>query len=38
MAFINPYIHFNGNAEETFTLYKSVFAGESKSTAVKCQG
>lgn len=28
MASINPYIHFNGNAEEAFTLYKSVFGGE----------
>ncbi len=29
MALINPYIHFNGNAEEAFTFYKSVFGGES---------
>jgi PhnB protein len=28
MANINPYIHFNGNAEEAFTFYKSVFGGE----------
>ena len=28
MAQINPYIHFNGNAEEAFTLYQSVFGGE----------
>lgn len=28
MAGINPYIHFNGNAEEAFTFYKSVFGGE----------
>ena len=28
MASINPYIHFNGNAEEAFTLYKSVFGGD----------
>lgn len=27
MAHINPYIHFNGNAEEAFTFYKSVFGG-----------
>lgn len=27
MAQINPYIHFNGNAEEAFTFYKSVFGG-----------
>jgi PhnB protein len=28
MASINPYIHFNGNAEEAFTFYKSVFGSE----------
>jgi PhnB protein len=28
MASINPYIHFNGNAEEAFTLYKSVFGSD----------
>ncbi len=28
MALINPYIHFNGNAEEAFNFYKSVFGGE----------
>lgn len=28
MVQINPYIHFNGNAEEAFTFYKSVFGGE----------
>ena len=28
MAQINPYIHFNGNAEEAFTFYKSIFSGE----------
>ena len=28
MAQINPYIHFNGNAEEAFTFYKSTFGGE----------
>ena len=28
MAKINPYIHFNGDAEEAFTFYKSVFGGE----------
>jgi PhnB protein len=27
MASINPYIHFNGNAEEAFNFYKSVFGG-----------
>jgi PhnB protein len=25
---INPYINFNGNAEEAFNFYKSVFGGE----------
>lgn len=28
MPSINPYIHFNGNAEEAFNFYKSVFGGE----------
>jgi PhnB protein len=28
MALINPFIHFNGNAEEAFTFYRSVFGGE----------
>ncbi len=28
MATVNPYINFNGNAEEAFTFYKSVFGGE----------
>ncbi len=28
MATINPHIHFNGNAEEAFEFYKSVFGGE----------
>ena len=27
MAVINPHINFNGNAEEAFTFYKSVFGG-----------
>jgi PhnB protein len=27
MAHINPYIHFNGNAEEAFLFYQSVFGG-----------
>lgn len=31
MATINPYINFNGNAEEAFTFYKSVFGGEFSS-------
>lgn len=28
MPSINPHINFNGNAEEAFTFYKSVFGGE----------
>jgi PhnB protein len=28
MARINPHINFNGNAEEAFNFYKSVFGGE----------
>ena len=28
MAAINPHINFNGNAEEAFHFYKSVFGGE----------
>ena len=28
MPTINPYINFNGNAEEAFVFYKSVFGGE----------
>ncbi|MEK7641617.1 MAG: VOC family protein [Patescibacteria group bacterium] len=28
MIIINPWINFNGNAEEAFTFYKSVFGGE----------
>ena len=31
MATINPHINFNGNAEEAFTFYKSVFGGEFKT-------
>ena len=27
MPSINPYIHFNGNAEEAFMFYQSVFGG-----------
>src|SRR5688572_21399752 len=30
MPLINPHINFNGNAEEAFTFYKSVFGGEFK--------
>ena len=28
MTTINPWINFNGNAEEAFTFYKSVFGGK----------
>lgn len=28
MARINPYLNFNGNTEEAFNFYKSVFGGE----------
>jgi len=28
MRAINPWINFNGNAEEAFTFYQSVFGGE----------
>jgi PhnB protein len=28
MATINPYINFNGNAEEAFEFYRSVFGGQ----------
>jgi len=28
MAMINPHINFNGNAEEAFNFYKSVFGGD----------
>lgn len=28
MAQINPHINFNGNAEEAFNFYKSLFGGE----------
>lgn len=28
MAAINPYLNFNGNCEEAFNFYKSVFGGE----------
>lgn len=31
MALINPHINFNGNAEEAFHFYKSVFGGEFSS-------
>jgi len=28
MALINPHVNFNGNAEEAFKFYRSVFGGE----------
>lgn len=28
MKSINPYLNFNGNTEEAFNFYKSVFDGE----------
>ncbi len=28
MTTLNPWLNFNGNAEEAFTFYKSVFGGE----------
>ncbi len=28
MASINPYINYNGNAEEAFTFYRAAFGGE----------
>ena len=28
MSTLNPWINFNGNTEEAFTFYKSVFGGE----------
>lgn len=28
MSVINPYLNFNGNTEEVFNFYKSVFGGE----------
>lgn len=31
MALLNPYLHFDGNCEEAFQLYKSVFGGDFES-------
>jgi PhnB protein len=28
MPTINPHLHFNGNTEEAFLFYKTVFGGE----------
>lgn len=33
MLTVNPYLNFNGNCEEAFTLYKSVLGGEFPSLA-----
>lgn len=33
MAAINPHINFNGNAEETFEFYQSVFGGKFEKIA-----
>jgi PhnB protein len=33
MPTINPYLNFNGNTEEAFNFYKSVFGGEFSSVA-----
>jgi len=32
MASLNPYLNFNGNTEEVFNFYKSVFGGEFATT------
>ncbi len=34
MIKINPWINFNGNAEDAFDFYKSVFGGEVKKVTV----
>ena len=33
MTLVNVYLTFNGNCEEAFNLYKSVFGGESPYVA-----
>jgi PhnB protein len=35
MIKINPWINFNGNAEEAFDFYKSVFGGDVKKVLVE---
>jgi PhnB protein len=35
MIKINPWINFNGNAEEAFDFYKSVFGGDVKKVVVE---
>jgi PhnB protein len=37
MIKINPWINFNGNAEEAFDFYKSAFGGEVKKVLVENQ-
>jgi PhnB protein len=38
MAAINPYLTFNGNCEEAFTFYKSVFGGEFTGGIMRFEG
>lgn len=39
MAFkLNPYLNFDGNAEEAFNFYKSVFGGEFAGGIMKMSG
>ena len=38
MALINPHVNFNGNAEEAFTFYKSVFGGEFSAPGIARMG
>lgn len=38
MKSINPYINFEGNAEEAFTFYQSVFGGELQLVRFKDMG
>ena len=37
MASINPNLNFNGNTEEAFNFYKSVFGGVPRGHAVQRQ-
>jgi len=37
MLKINPWINFNGNAEEAFDFYKSVFGGEVRKVQIENQ-
>lgn len=38
MKYLTPYLMFNGNAEEAFNFYKSVFGGELKITRFSDMG